>query len=114
MKPASLFLFLAVSLLLLAGCSPHVAERTKTSQGPTGSQVQPSDWESYLIPPEIPSTLLDYLFAKKLQDGEITSIKLKDVTDDIWALEVTTERLPNQSHSRVIKYQNIDGTWIEL
>ena len=95
--------------LALVGCS----DTEQPPQGPTGLLSMPSARESYLIPPEIPATLLDYLFAHQAPRSEIISISIEDFTNAKWTLEITIEQLPDEVRSERRSFSFIDGAWHE-
>ena len=96
-------------LLSLAGC----AQPELPLQGPTGDLATPSARESYLIPPEIPATLLDFLFAHQAPSSEIISIAVVDFSFDTWTLQVTTEQLPDEVRTERRRFRFVDGSWRE-
>ena len=96
-------------VLLLVGCAPPELP----PQGPTGHPATPSARESYLIPPEIPATLLDYLFAHQAPSSEIISIAVADFSSDTWTLHVTTEQLPDAVRTERRRFLLVDGSWRE-
>lgn len=105
----SVRLLMALALLTLTGCTKPV----QLEQAPTGASSLPVARESYLIPPEIPATLLDYLFRKISGESEIVSITVIDHTTDSWTLEITREELPNRSIVERRRFLMIDGQWFE-
>ena len=100
---------MALALLTLASCAKPV----QLEQAPTGESSLPVARESYLIPPEIPATLLDYLFRKIPSESEMVSITVTDHSTDSWTLEITREELPNRSIVERRRFLLIDGMWIE-
>ena len=102
-------LLMALALLTLTGCTKPV----QLEQAPTGASSLSVARESYLIPPEIPATLLDYLFIKISGESEIVSITVIDHTADSWTLEITREELPNRSIVERRRFLMIDGEWFE-
>lgn len=96
-------------LLSMASC----ARPEQLPQGPTGDLSMPSARESYLIPPEIPVTLLDYLFTHVATDSEIVSIALVDFSSDTWTLHVASEQLPDEVRTERRRFRFVDGRWRE-
>ena len=105
----SVRLLIALALLTLTSCAKPV----QLEQAPTGESSLPVARESYLIPPEIPATLLDYLFRKIPGESEIVSITITDHSTDSWTLEITREELPNRSIVERRRFLMIDGQWFE-
>jgi hypothetical protein len=70
--------------------------------------------ESYLIPPEIPASLLTYLFDSTAREREITSIRVKDVAENIWTLEITSESLPDSALRTVHRFALDGTTWCQV
>lgn len=100
--------------MALVGCtSPE-----QPPLGPTGSStnslLEPGVRESYLIPPEIPASLLTYIFEHNARGREITSISVKDVAGNIWTLDITSESLPDSSLSETARFAPSGATWREL
>ena len=102
-------LLMALALLTLASCAKPV----QLEQAPTGESPPSEVRESYLIPPEIPATLLDYLFRKIPSESEMVSITVTDHSTDSWTLEITREELPNRSIVELRRFLLIDGEWFE-
>ena len=100
---------MALALITLTSCAKPV----QLEQAPTGASPLSVARESYLIPPEIPATLLDYLFRKMPGESEIVSITITDHSMDSWMLEITREELPNQSSVERRRFLMIDGEWFE-
>ncbi len=100
---------MALALLTMASCAKPV----QLEQAPTGESSLSVVRESYLIPPEIPATLLDYLFRKIPGESEIVSITVTDHSTDSWTLEITREELPNRSIVERRRFLMIDGEWFE-
>lgn len=105
----SVRLLIALALLTLTSCAKPV----QLEQAPTGENPLSVVRESYLIPPEIPATLLDYLFRKIPGESEIVSITVTDHSTDSWTLEITREELPNRSIVERRRFLMIDGEWFE-
>ena len=97
-------------ILLVTGCS----NAQPTSQGPTGDSAKVSSLESYLIPPEIPPTLLDFIFATTPAQMEILSLEVIEMREKRWTIEVSTEAPPDQSEVAVRRFARIGDTWRSL
>lgn len=114
----ALALTLALALCSVTACAAPVAvevdERAFTSQGPTGARARPSVRESYLIPPEIPVGLLNYLFTEVARIGEIISIEVRDHSSGVWTLAITTEKLPDELMTTEKRFAFTGHTWREL
>ena len=109
--------------LVLSGCTSHggaqVVSAIPSEQGPTGVIAEPSVQarESYLIPPEIPPSLLTYIFtreATRAKKGEILSISVLDSGEESWTLEITREFLPNEIRTDVHRFIARGKRWREL
>lgn len=103
-----------MALVSLVGC----AAPQEVSLGPTGNSQRATSTadarESYLIPPEIPPSLLTYLFKKKTHEREITSIYVHDVAENIWTLEITSESLPDGVFSEIHRFAPDGMTWRQV
>ena len=122
MKLSALFLV----ALLLSGCSdrnlPASAREyslEQVAQGPTGESSFDAELsrESYLIPPEIPPSLLTYIFARDSRvsrQGEILSISVRDQSARHWALEILREALPDRVTTQVHHFEAVGETWREV
>ena len=122
MKLSALFLV----ALLLSGCSdrnlPASAREyslEQVAQGPTGeiSFDAERSRESYLIPPEIPPSLLTYIFARDSRDsrqGEILSISVRYQSARHWTLEILREALPDRVTTQEHHFEAAGETWREV
>lgn len=103
-----------VALVALVGCSAP----QDLSLGPTGNSQRaiskPDVRESYLIPPEIPASLLTYLFRSRTSKGEITSIHVHEVVENIWTLAITSESLPDGVFFEVHRFAPDGATWRQV
>jgi len=118
------YFILAISALALAlcGCSTlqiSSADTSTTEFGPTGSLSESvgQTRESYLIPPEIPTSLLTYIFKRDLEDvktGEILAISVSDQSEKMWALKILRESPPDGISERVHRYVTAGTSWREL
>lgn len=100
-------------MTLLASCSTGEQRQDGAAQGPTGSDERTFHRESYLIPPEIPVTLIDYILAKKPDETEILSIHVESASDELWILQLTYESRPDRSIVVVKRYMRSGDTWIQ-
>lgn len=105
--------FLVISLVL-GGCTSVI--QAHSAQGPTGSDkrsqvVAPIALESYLIPPEIPPTLISYILTTRPVDSEIIALVVRDHSDRSWTLEISRERLPAEIITETIRYVWMGKSW---
>lgn len=109
--------------LVLSGCTSHGDAKggsaIPSEQGPTGVIAEPSVQarESYLIPPEIPPSLLTYIFtcqAPSEKKGEILSISVLDSGEESWTLEIMREFLPDEVRTDVHRFIARGQRWREL
>jgi hypothetical protein len=109
--------------LVLSGCTAQsVAQgesRTPSEQGPTGVIAEPgvNVRESYLIPPEIPPSLLTHIFRRQAlseKKGEILSISVLDSGEERWTLEIIREFLPDEIRTDVHRFTIKGKRWREL
>jgi len=109
--------------LVLSGCTSHggaqVGNTIPSEQGPTGVIAEPSVQvrESYLIPPEIPPSLLTYIFTRQSlseKKGEILSISVLDSGEESWTLEILREFLPDEIRTDVHRFIARGKRWREL
>ena len=109
--------------LVLSGCTSHggaqVGNTIPSEQGPTGVIAEPSVQarESYLIPPEIPPSLLTYIFTRQAMSekkGEILSISVLDSGEESWTLEIMREFLPEEIRTDVHRFIARGKRWREL
>ncbi|MBM3704109.1 MAG: hypothetical protein FJW54_03440 [Actinobacteria bacterium] len=84
------------------------------AQGPTGRSITPSTRESYLIPPEIPPTLIDYLLENKNPESEIVAIQVERGSENLWTLRISSEAPPNRSGSELRSFLRSGDTWSEV
>jgi hypothetical protein len=118
------FFIIPISALVLALCgcaTPQTSAADSSSQklGPTGLVADPvvETRESYLIPPEIPTSLLTYIFQRDLDDekrGEIIAISISDQSENMWALNILRESPPDGISERVHRYIPTGTSWREL
>lgn len=109
--------------LVLSGCTSHSGRQggsaVPSELGPTGVIAEPSVQarESYLIPPEIPPSLLTYIFtreATRATKGEILSISVLDSGEESWTLEIMREFLPDETRTDVHRFTARGKRWREL
>lgn len=96
----------------LMGCAEPTAS---TAQGPTGAPLPSfsTERESYLIPPEIPSALLSFLFTTVEDKAEIVAIAALSSSEDRWVLAVTSEQLPKLSITKTQTFIRVGQEWRE-
>jgi hypothetical protein len=109
--------------LVLSGCTSlggaQVGSAIPSEQGPTGviAELSVQAQESYLIPPEIPPSLLTYIFARQAlseKKGEILSISVLDSGEESWTLEIMREFLPDEIRTDVHRFIARGKRWREL
>ncbi len=105
---------LALPVALLTSCSARDADQASAVHGPTGSDTPLRSLESYLIPPEIPTSLIDYIMKNNPDDTEILSIQVESGSDELWILQLTCERTPDESISIVKRYTRLGTEWAEV
>lgn len=97
---------------VLTGCAGQVAP--VSVQAPTGNSTEVITRESYLIPPELPPTLIDFILAKKPRGAELCALRVRNFSAHSWTLDIEFEELPNEI-VRVTKSFTRDGdSWREL
>ena len=111
----------ALALALCACATPQIsaADSSRKKLGPTGFVTESvvETRESYLIPPEIPTSLLTYIFQRDLEDrktGEIVAISIYDQSERMWALNILRESPPDGISERVHRYVPVGTSWREL
>lgn len=121
MRTKWILFFLVTCLISGCGYGGQRASANKSAedQGPTGeiSFSKESARESYLIPPEIPPSLLTYIFARDSRasrQGEILSISIRDQSARHWTLEILREALPDQVTMQVHHFEAVGVTWREV
>lgn len=99
---------------LVSGCA--FADQSGGPQGPTGVRERsaPITLESYLIPPEIPSSLVSYLLQTKPENSEIVSIGVLAHLEKKWTIEISLERLPAETFREVIEFVKSGESWREV
>lgn len=109
--------FLLTSCLLLSACQGEptpVSSARQALQGPQGqimNQEEKSE-ASYLIPPEIPPSLVTFIVDAFSRNGEITGLEILDHGDERWTIQITTERLPNQIESEIHTFIPHGDSWV--
>ena len=113
--------FLVACLISGCGYSVQIPSTSKSTdgQGPTGDISFPaeSSRESYLIPPEIPTSLVTYIFTRRSNvrnQGEILAISVRDQSRGMWTLEILREAFPDQITTEVLHFKAEGATWREM
>lgn len=102
---------LGLMALMVVGCTQI---EQGASQGPTGGLRHPSSRESYLIPPEIPPSLIDYLLVNKNPESEIVEIQVESVSVNLWTLKISSEAPPDRTGSELRRFLRSGDTWSEV
>lgn len=104
---------LAMAILLLtSSCS--APESSYRSLGPTGSVTKSEMPASYLIPPEIPATLVTLLFSQVRSGSEILAIRVVSANSQFWSLEISSESLPDNSSTQIRHFERNGNSWREI
>lgn len=104
-------LALGLVALTVVGCAQI---EQGVAQGPTGRSITPTTRESYLIPPEIPPTLIDYLLENKNPESEIVAIEVESGSESLWTLRISSEAPPDRSGSELRSFLRSGDTWSEV
>jgi len=104
-------LALGLVALTVVGCAQI---EQGVAQGPIGRSITPSTRESYLIPPEIPPTLIDYLLENKNPESEIVAIQVESGSENLWTLRISSEAPPDRSGSALRSFLRSGDTWSEV
>lgn len=90
----------------------NVKEAAEPNQGPLG--ISTEDFrESYLIPPEIPSTLLTYIIDRIPRGIELTSMKVLNQSASRWQIALSYERPPDSLEQIVREFISDGQRWRE-
>ena len=109
--------FLLTTCVLLSACQGEptpVGSGPQGIQGPQGqimNQAEKSE-ATYLIPPEIPPSLVTFIVDAFSRNGEITGLEILDNGDERWTIQITTERLPNQIESDIHTFIPQGDSWV--
>lgn len=96
----------------LAGCAGQVAP--VSVQAPTGNSSEVITRESYLIPPELPPTLIDFILAKKPRGAELCALRVRNFSAKSWTLDIEFEELPNEILQVTKSFTRAGDSWREL
>lgn len=96
----------------LAGCAGQVAP--VAVQAPTGNSSEEITRESYLIPPELPPTLIDFILAKKPRGAELCALRVRNFSAQSWTLDIEFEELPNEILQVTKSFTRAGDSWREL
>ena len=109
--------FLLATCILLCACQGEptpVGSATEAIQGPQGqimNQAEKSD-ATYLIPPEIPPSLVTFIVDAFSRRGEITSLEVLDHGEERWTIQIITERLPDEIASEIHTFIPRGDSWV--
>lgn len=96
----------------LAGCAGQVAPASV--QAPTGNSTEVITRESYLIPPELPPTLIDFILAKKPRGAELCALRVRNFSAKSWTFDIEFEELPNEIFQVTKSFTRDGDSWREL
>lgn len=105
---------LAMAFLLLTSSCSAPEDSSYSSLGPTGSVTKSEMPASYLIPPEIPATLLTLLFSQVRTGSEILAIRVVSANSQFWSLEISSESLPDNSSTQIRHFERNGNSWREI